>query len=260
MATLPGPCPATGQPLSPLCSALRSSETLSNLLQGTQLKPTLVVSTALLPLRPAPPLFLGQCPAADPEAASSPAACWAQCSGSQSWVWTQEKPQGAWADGVCLQSSPEQPEPPPREETTGAPWEAFKLHTRLGDNQLATLAACPLCLLFLICIRESWALPSRAGSLHRGLAELWVSPWCLKAGPSLARGPTERRQEGWALPPPVFAPASLPRRPAERWHSSPCSEASPGSSFQTRREKQSPEEAVLCWGLRSQAFDLPGSG
>lgn len=43
---------------------------VSNLLQGTQLKPTLVVSTALLPLQPALPL-LGQFPAADPEAASS---------------------------------------------------------------------------------------------------------------------------------------------------------------------------------------------
>lgn len=165
-----------------------------------------------------------------------------------------------------MQSSPEHSEPPPREKTTEAPWEAFKLHSRLGDSQLATLAACLLCLLFLICIGESWALPSRAGSLHRGLAELRVSPWCLKAGPSLARGPTEKQQEGWALPPPaptsrpppVFAAASLPRRPAEPWHSSPCSEASPGSSFQTPREKQSPEEAVLCWGLHSQAFDLPG--
>lgn len=70
LVALPGPCPATGQPLPPLCLALHSSETLSNLLQGTQLKPTLVVSTALLPLQPALPL-LGQFPAADPEAASS---------------------------------------------------------------------------------------------------------------------------------------------------------------------------------------------
>lgn len=87
-------------------------------------------------------------------------------------------------------------------------------------------------------VPKSWPLPGEGahGEVARGL------------GPATS----------W--PPPVFAPASLPRRPAERWHSSPCSEASSGSSFQTRREKQSPEEAVLCWGLCSQAFDLPGFG
>lgn len=220
MATLLGPCPATGQPLSPLCSALRSSETLSNLLQGTQLKPTLVVSTALLPLRPAPPLFLGQFPAADPEAASSSCCLLGTMFRLPSLGVDTAETTGAAGQCefpgqiVCACKAPQDirsrlPEKRPR-GPLGRP---------LNCIVSLEIVSSPHWLLALFAFFFLFA-SGKAGPCHpeqevsTGGWLSWVSPWCLKAGPSLVRGPTEKRQEGWALPPPGLLLCLLLPHPA----------------------------------------------